>query len=119
MSNLDRAAQFAPFAALTGHEEAVRETARLTDKRLVLGEHAKQVLDQKLRIIIEQLENLPQITITYFVPETKKAGGKYVEISGSVKKFDEYERVLIMMNRVKIPIEEIIEIEGEIFADLL
>ena len=118
MSNLDRAAQFAPFAALTGHEEAVKETARLTDKRLELGEHAKQALDQKLRIIVDRLEESPQISIRYFVPDSKKAGGQYVKVSGSVKKIDEYERVLIMSNGVKIPIEEIIEIKGEIFTAL-
>ncbi len=119
MSNLDRAAQFAPFAALTGHEEAVSETARMTDSRLELGEHEKQALDQKLRIIVERLEDFPQVTIRYFIPDSKKVGGKYVKVSGSVKKVDEYEGVLTMNNDIKIPIEEIIEINGEIFTALL
>ncbi|MGI6141895.1 MAG: hypothetical protein ACOYEH_09240 [Caldicoprobacterales bacterium] len=118
MSNLDRAAQFAPFAALTGHEEAVKETARMTDRRLELGEHEKQALDQKLRIIVDQLEDFPQVSIKYFIPDSKKAGGQYVKVSGSVKKVDEYERLLIMSNDIKIPIEEIIEINGEIFSAL-
>ena len=118
MSNLDRAAQFAPFAALTGHEEAVKETARMTDRRLELGEHEKQALDQKLRIIVDRLEDFPQVTIRYFIPDSKKAGGQYVKVSGSVKKVDEYERLLIMSNDIKIPIEEIIEINGEIFSAL-
>lgn len=118
MSKLDRAAQFAPFAALTGHEEAVKESARLTEKRVELGEHAKQALNQKLRIVIERLEDLPQVSIRYFIPDANKAGGQYVTVTGSIKKVDEYQRIFIMTDGVKIPIEEVVEMEGEIFDSL-
>ncbi|NLU36527.1 MAG: hypothetical protein GXX01_05860 [Clostridiales bacterium] len=115
MSNLDRAAQFAPFAALTGHEEAVKETARLTVKKLELDEQAKQILNRKLRIIAERIEDMPRINIRYFVPDDKKEGGRYVTADGRAKKLDEFEKVLIMADGKEIPIEDIIEIEGGIF----
>jgi len=110
MSNLDRAAQFTPFAALTGHEEAVLETARLTDKKPELDEHAKQELDRKLKMAAGRLEDLPRITITYFIPDSTKDGGKYATVSGKVKKVDEYEKELVLTSGIKIPIQEIIEI---------
>jgi len=110
MSNLERAAQFAPFSALTGYEEAVRETARLTDKCPELDEHEKQVLDHKLRILADQQRNLPCISITYFVPDPVKDGGEYVTIRSKVKKVDKYEKVITLTNGKKIPIEKIIEI---------
>ena len=115
MSNLDRAAQFAPFAALTGHEEAVKETARLTVKKLELDEQAKQILNRKLRIIAERIEDMPRINIRYFVPDDKKEGGRYVTADGRARKLDEFEKVLIMADGKEIPIEDIIEIEGGIF----
>lgn len=115
MSAIDRAAQFAPFAALTGHEEAVKESARLTDARLELGEYVKDSLNEKLGIIAGRLEDCLEISITYFQPDAKKAGGAYVTAFGSVKKIDEYERIIIMANGIKIPIREIVEIDGEIF----
>ncbi|HHU48680.1 MAG TPA: YolD-like family protein [Clostridiales bacterium] len=110
MSNLDRAAQFTPFAALTGHEEAVLETARLTDKKPELDEHAKQELDRKLKMIAGRLEDLPRITITYFIPDSTKDGGKYATVSGKVKKVDEYEKELVLTSGIKIPIQVILEI---------
>lgn len=110
MSNLDRAAQFTPFAALTGHEEAVLETARLTDKKPELDEHAKQELDRKLKMAAGRLEDLPRITITYFIPDSTKDGGKYATVSGKVKKVDEYEKELVLTSGIKIPIQVILEI---------
>lgn len=110
MSNLDRAAQFAPFAALTGHEEAVKETARLTDKKPELDEHARQELDRKLKMAAGRLEDLPRITITYFIPDSTKDGGKYATVSGKVKKVDEYEKELVLTSGIKIPIQVILEI---------
>ena len=115
MSNLDRAAQFAPFAALTGHEEAVKETARLTVKKLELDEQAKQILNRKLRIIAERIEDMPRINIRYFVPDDKKEGGRYVTADGRAKKLDEFEKVLMMADGKEIPIEDIIESEWGIF----
>ena len=96
----DRAAQFAPFAALTGHDAAIKETARLTDERLELSEEVIAQLNEK-------------INITYFIPDAKKAGGSYVTCSGIVKKIDEYEHTMIMTDQTVIPIEQISDIKCE------
>lgn len=110
MSIHDRAAQFSPFAALTGYDGAIKETARLTNKRMELDETWKNVLDEKLRIIHEQLSSQPEIEITYFQPDEKKNGGAYISAAGIVKKIDRYERTVIMQDGTRIPIEKIIEI---------
>lgn len=113
MSRLDRAAQFAPFAALTGYKDVVTETARLTDGRISLDEDAKESLNQKLFLVLEHIKERPEIAVTYFVPDKTKSGGAYVTTQGSVKKYDEYERLLIMQGGCVIPLDEIIEIELE------
>ena len=115
MSLHDRAAQFSPFAALTGYDTAVKETARLTEQRIELDESSKSLLDEKLGIVQEQLDQKPEITITYFKPDPKKAGGSYAEVTGSIKKIDEYERLLVLCSGEKIPIDEVIAVQGEIF----
>lgn len=114
MALMDRAAQFAPFAALTGHDAAVKETARLTTKRVELDEYEKDALREKLNLIIERIDEYPEITITYFQPDDKKDGGAYLELTGCVKKVDEYERVICMRDGIKILIDEILLIESEI-----
>ena len=111
----DRAAQFAPFAALTGHGEAIKETARLTDKRVELDENAKAVLDEKLRMVQEMMAQRPEITVTYFLPDEKKAGGRYVSATGNVKKIDLYNHLIVMTDGLRIPLSEVFEIEGGIF----
>ena len=116
MSNYDRAAQFAPFAALTGYEAVVEEAARLTDARLELSEDMKTMLNDKMQMILDNLENEPFVTITYFVPDKRKAGGAYVDVSGIVERIDEYERCIVMTEGTKIPIEQIRAIEGELFS---
>ncbi|HHU71172.1 MAG TPA: YolD-like family protein [Clostridiales bacterium] len=113
MSRSNRAGQFSPFAALTGYEGAIKETARLTDKKVELDEAAKSVLDEKLRIIQEQLSSHPEIEITYFQPDEKKAGGVYVSTFGVVKKIDSYEKTIVMEDGTRVAIEEIINITGE------
>ena len=115
MSLHDRAAQFSPFAALTGYEDAVEETARLTDTRLELSEDMKTILNEKMQMIIDNLDSEPIVTITYFVPDKKKSGGAYVDVTGVVKEIDEYERCIVMTDKKKIPIEQIRAIEGELF----
>ena len=115
MSPHDRAAQFAPFAALTGYEAVVEEAARLTDARLELSEDMKTMLNDKMQMIVDNLDNEPFVTITYFVPDKRKAGGHFVDVSGIVGKIDEYEHCIIMKNNTKIPIEQIHAIEGELF----
>lgn len=106
-----RAAQFSPFAALTGHEEAVKETARLTNKRIELDEYMKYALSDQLHIIAEQINDYPKITITYFQPDPKKDGGEYITTSGTAKIIDKYERTVIMDDGLVIPISEIISID--------
>ena len=115
MSALDRAAQFAPFAALTGYEAVVEEAARLTDARLELSEDMKIMLNDKMQVILENLESEPFVTITYFVPDSRKAGGAYVEVSGIVERIDEYKHCIVMKDDTKIPIEQIRTIEGDSF----
>ena len=118
MSRLNRAAQFSPFAALTGYDGAIKETARLTDKRIELVEAAKSVLDEKLRIIQEQLSSQPEIEITYFQPDEKKAGGVYVSTFGIIKKIDNYKGTILMQDETRIDIEEIISITGEVVQSI-
>lgn len=105
--------QFAPFAALTGHGAAIKEIARLTEERIELDESCKMVIDGKLQIIKENLASRPAIMVTYFKPDMKKQGGAYVTRQGSVRKIDEYARLLIMTDGEKIPLEDIVGIEGE------
>lgn len=119
MSAIDRAAQFSPFAALTGHGAAVKETARLTDERIELDEDIKDDLSHRMQIVSDSIKEQPEISITYFKPDAKKNGGEYLTSISSVKKIDEYERVVVMTDCTIIPIDEIINIEGEIFETIV
>ena len=110
MSLEARSAQFAPFAALTGYDEVIRETARLTNKRIEINEEMKAILDEKLLLIKTQIKSKPNITVTYFVPDSKKDGGKYITVTGKVIKIDIYKQHIILENKIEIPISEIIEI---------
>ncbi|TCL57619.1 hypothetical protein EDD76_108154 [Kineothrix alysoides] len=115
MAVINRAAQFSPFAALTGHDAAIKETARQTDKRVELDEYVKDSLKDRLQTIVDEIKEHPQITITYFQPDGKKDGGAYVSVTGGVKKIDLYARILAMIDGEMIPIDDIIGINGEIF----
>lgn len=115
MPRIDRAAQFSPFAALNGHDAAVKETARLTETRIELDEYMKEVLNHRLQIIIKKIPEEPEVKITYFQPDKDKEGGSYIDISGVVKKVDEYKRVVFLDDYKLISIDEIISIEGEMF----
>ncbi|BAK98138.1 hypothetical protein OBV_09400 [Oscillibacter valericigenes Sjm18-20] len=115
MSRLDRAAQFSPFAALTGYEAAVEETARLTDRRIELDESEKEVIDLRLTLVQEHLPEPTEVTITYFVPDKKKTGGAYVSVSGTVRKIDDYERTVALGDGTNISINDILYINGKLF----
>lgn len=115
MSLRDRAAQFSPFAALTGHDEAIKETERLTNSRMELDKDIKMRLNEKLQIVNDNIHVGIAVTFTYFVPDERKEGGEYVTHTGSVKKIDRYKNVVIMNDTTIIPIEEITEIESEMF----
>lgn len=115
MSLYDRAAQFSPFAALTGYDAAIKETERLTDERVELDEYTKAALDERINLLQENLDQLPEITITYFQPDKRKAGGAYCSITGCVKKIDLYEQYIVMQDKQKISLEEIVDLQGEIF----
>lgn len=118
MSMLDRAAQFSPFAALTGYDAAVKETARLTEQQIELDEYEKAALDQRILLLQEHLKDIPEVTITYFVPDERKNGGKYISVIGAVKKIDIYEKQIILKDKSKISIENILSIESELFRIL-
>lgn len=118
MPAIDRAAQFSPFAALTGYDAAVKETARLTDQRIELDEYAKAALDERLRIVQDNIREHPEVTVTFFLPDERKAGGAYVDHTGCVKKVDTYQNYLVMIDGAEIPIYEIIDLQGELFRGL-
>lgn len=111
MSLHDRAMQFAPFAALTGHKEAVNEKGRFTQQKKILDENLKDILNAKLQNILENIKEHPIVTMTYFQKDKKKDGGEYVTVTGRIKKIDNYERVILMMNDIMIKIDDIYEIE--------
>lgn len=118
MTASDRAAQFSPFAALTGYDAAIKVTARLTDERVKLDEYRKAVLSHRLQIITDRMKEHPEIVITYFQPDGKKNGGTYVTAVSRAKKIDKYERVIVMADGKSIPIDEIINIDGQIFETM-
>lgn len=121
MALIDRAAQFSPFAALTGHDAAIKETQRLTDEWVELDEDRKELLDEKLQMIRESLSGgkdvhgVPEILFTFFKPDEKKSGGVYLSVQGKVRKIDEYGRQVIMEDGTALAIKHIIDIEGEMF----
>ena len=114
----DRAAQFAPFAALTGYDAAIKETGRLTDERIELDVEALSALDMKYQLLMEALDEAPEVIITYFRPDERKAGGKYVSAVGAVKKIDDFERRITMRDGTRIPTDDVLSIDGELFSSL-
>lgn len=113
----DRAAQFMPFRALTGYGVAIEEAARLTEDWIDQSEDVKIDLDRKLRIVAEHLADQPEITIAYFQPDERKAGGTYTTVTGGIKKVDLFERVVVMKDGTKILIDRIFDIDSTIFSE--
>lgn len=119
MSMIERAAQFSPFAALSGYDAAIAETRRLTDEKIVLDDEELVILNMRLQIIQEKLCDNPHVTFTYFKPDERKVGGAYVKTAGVVKKIDDIGRLVVMRDGKKIPIEDIIDIACESIPELM
>ena len=113
MSVESRAAQFAPFAALTGYEDAVKETARLTDEEIIIDDGLKEKLNDKLQYLLSKIKTEPKATFTYFIKDKNKNGGKYKTITNKIKKIDLYNQYIILIDNTKIPINNIINITYE------
>lgn len=113
MSMADRAAQFSPFAALTGHDAAIRETARLTDDRIDLDEGELEILNMRFQLLFDNLDLSPEVTFTWFKPDARKAGGSYETTHGTVKKIDHQNRLIIMQDQTVIPMDDVVRIELE------
>ena len=115
MTMENRAAQFSPFAALTGYDEATREEARLTDEKKELSDDMIEMLDARLAVLEQHLKEHPSITVTYFHQDEKKSGGRYITVSGNLKNLDALKHILHMTDNTKIPIEDIRLIECDLF----
>ncbi len=116
MSMCERAGQFAPFAALVGHQESIDETARLVDSKIELDENDKAILDYKLAILLGNRND--EFTFIYFVQDSKKLGGQYVKCKGIIKKIDEIERKIILENGIQILIDDLLDIESTLFNNV-
>lgn len=118
MSRQDRAAQFSPFAALSGYGALLREVARQTEARVELTESSLALLDEKLRVLRSRLSRQPEITATWFVPDERKEGGAYVRATGRVKRVDPWGKRLLLTDGTEIPLEALTALEGAVFEDL-
>ena len=115
----DRAAIFSPFAALTGHAAAIQETARLTDQKIELDEDTKAELDRRQAILLEHIAEHPEVTITWFCPDEKKSGGAYVVTVGRLKRVDETAGTLRLADGMTIALDEIVDLQSDLFQGLL
>ena len=119
MSLHNRAAQFAPFAALTGFGAEIMEAARLTSELINMSEDAKAILDLKLQMIQDNISAHPQVTITYFEPDTIKHGGSYHTIVDGIKEIDEYKREFVLLSGERIPVDYVTDLQSELFGELM
>ena len=115
MARSKRAAQFASFDALTGFGAAIHEAGRETEEKKELSEDEIDMINARLAVIEQHIKEQPSIAVTYFLPDDKKTGGRYVTVSGNVRKLDGIERAIIMADRTKIPIDDVRYIEGDLF----
>ena len=107
MSNHQRAAQFAPFAALTGYDAAIDETARLTDQKLELSDEQADYLNAQIQRIIENIADKPQVEITHFGPDNHKSGGEYVTVTGRVRRVDDSNREIVFVDGMTVAIDDV------------
>lgn len=115
----ERSAQFAPFAALVGYDNAVKETARLTENKIELNDEQQDMLNFKLRYLYDNINNKNEVTITHFVKDNKKVGGKYINTTGIIKQIDPVQENIKLNNNVIIYMIDIINITGDIFNDII
>ena len=118
MSRQDRAAQFAPFAALTGHDAAIGETARITQQRRQLTEDVREQLDRKQQILQNHAWDHPPVTVRYFQADSKKAGGSYQTVTGHLRGVDCYKRLLRLTEGTEIPLDDIVELNSPLFSQM-
>ena len=114
----DRAAQFSPFAALAGYDSAIKETGRLTDEKIELDEESLTALNVRYQMLMDVLAEGPEVRITYFKPDEKKAGGAHMTITGAVRKIDDFEQMITMWDGTRIPMGDVLSLEGELFSVL-
>lgn len=107
-----------PSQHITGYDSAIKETGRLTDEKIELDEEALTALDMKYQILMDAFDDAPEVTITFFQPDKRKAGGKYLTATGAVKKVDDFERRITMQDGTKIPMDDVLSIDGELFSSL-
>ena len=108
----DRAAQFLPFAALTGYDAAVSETARLTEARVELDPQEAERLGERLVELAKRQKEQPELSLLYYVPDARKAGGAYVTVSGRLRKITDFPRCIYLTDGSEIPIEDIVAVES-------
>lgn len=113
MPRANRAAQFAAFAALKGHDDAVRESSRVTECKTELDEDMRDMLDRNFAVLQSRINEQPEVTVTYFVPDTLKSGGKYVTVDKRLKKIDNIYRKIIMTDGTEIPADDVLMIVGK------
>jgi len=110
MSRRNRAAQFAPFAAVTGHEESIGEVARYVEEKIELDDNQKELVDNKIRAVFNSAGEKRKVSIIYFKRDKRKKGGGYFIVRGFIEKFDEWTREVVMVRNVRIPVEDIYDI---------
>lgn len=115
LSKASYAAQFSPFAALTGYEGIVSEAARFTNERVELGDKEKDILNAKLQIIGDHIKEQPELELTYFQKDKKKSGGAYLKKTARIKRVDDVERIMYFTDGTNLPIDDITDMQGEIF----
>ena len=118
LSLYDRAAQFAPFAALTGFGALINETSRLTDTKPELSEDTARLLNKRIHFLRENIRLKPEIEVMFFVPDSRKSGGSIQKFTGKLRRIDEFNRQLIFVDKSQIQIDDVIFIQGNFFKDI-